>query len=241
VTVGDQPSIPTTTVRTVDCGAVAVEGRPVYTAGVCRAVHPACDVTDPDALPDDGARDLVVVTTDPKGRQSLTPRCWVVPANARPRVTAELVRARAEKLLPHPRLGTAPHAVTLVNIETVLWVDTAPDITLGTVKLLGYRVSIRAHLQYVHWQFGDDTTDARLTPDTPYSSDHPCTTPQCPDYYGHTYTRTGHLTIAADLHWSGQFRVDDGPWQHSPGEVTAPATGTPIHVREARGVLVPNP
>jgi hypothetical protein len=157
-------------------------------------------------------------------------------------VTPELARAQAEKLLPHPRIGTAPAGgVTLVNIETVLWVDTPPDLTLGTVRLLGYRVTLRAHVDRVDWDFGDHTTAVTTGSGQAYSPAHPCSTAQCPDYFGHTYRRTGQLTVGAQLSWSGQFRVDGGPWQDIPGTVTASATGAALHVKEARGVLVDNP
>ncbi len=153
-----------------------------------------------------------------------------------------MARAEAQKLLPHPAIGTAPtgHA-TLVNIETVLWVATDPDRTLGTVTLLGHRVTLRAHLQQVHWDFGDQETDTTRSPGKAYTRDDPCRTAQCPDYFGHTYLHTGAVTIAAQLVWSGQFQVDGSAWQDIQGTVSAPATDEPIRVREARGVLVPNP
>jgi hypothetical protein len=49
------------------------------------------------------------------------------------------------------------------------------------------------------------------------------------------------MTVTADLTWTGQFRVDGGPWQSIPGTVTAAAASTTIDVKEARGVLVQNP
>jgi len=153
-----------------------------------------------------------------------------------------MARAEAEKLLPHPTIGTAPAGgVSLVNIETVLWVDTQPDLTLGTVTLLGYRVTVRAHLQSVSWDFGDDAAETTSTPGKAYTKADPCRTVDCPQYFGHTYRATGHLTIGAQLTWTGQFQVDGGAWQDIPGTVTAPATARPIHIREARGVLVDNP
>ena len=230
------------TVSTVDCGPVAVEGRPVVTAGACTSVHPICDVAANTALPTNGARDFVVVTTYPDGHQTFAPQCGVTAGAARPQVTPEMARAEAEKLLPHPRIGTAPAGgVSLVNIQTVLWVDTGRDLTLGTVTLLGYRVTLRAHLQSVDWRFGDGQSDTTTDPGKAYSRDDPCRTVQCPDYFGHVYRSTGSLTIGAQLTWTGQFQVDGGAWQDIPGTVTAPATGTPLHVREARGVLVDNP
>jgi hypothetical protein len=153
-----------------------------------------------------------------------------------------MARAEAEKLLPHPEVGTAPTGgATLVNIETVLWVKTDSDLALGTVTLLGHRVGLRAHLQQVRWTFGDDSGDTTDGPGTPYTHEHPCRTADCPDYFGHTYRRTGAVTIGAQLTWTGQFQVDGGAWQDIPGTVTAAAGDQPMHVKEARGVLVDNP
>lgn len=153
-----------------------------------------------------------------------------------------MAREEAEKLLPHPAIGSAPTGhVTLVNIETVLWVDTPPDRTLGTVSLLGHRVTLRAHLERVDWNFGDRSSDTTNGPGKRYTSTDPCRTKQCPNYFGHTYVRTGPVTVDAALTWTGQFRVDNGAWQTIPGTVAAPATGDAIRVKEARGVLIPNP
>ena len=153
-----------------------------------------------------------------------------------------MVRDQARRLLPHPMIGSAPPGhVTLVNIETVLWVNTAPERQLGTVNLLGRRVDIRAHIDRVTWDFGDDSSTTTNGPGEAYSDTHPCRTKQCPGYFGHTYTDAGTMTITADLTWTGQFRVDGGAWQTIPGTVTAEATSTTIDVKEARGVLVPNP
>ena len=153
-----------------------------------------------------------------------------------------MVRDEAEKLLPHPVIGSAPpgHA-TLVNIETVLWIATPAERRLGTVNLLGRRVDIRAHIDRVAWDFGDESSATTNGPAPAYTNAHPCRTKQCPGYFGHTYTDTGTMTITADLTWTGQFRVDGGAWQTIPGTVTAAATSTSIEVKEARGVLVPNP
>jgi autotransporter-associated beta strand protein len=152
------------------------------------------------------------------------------------------VRDEAEKLLPHPVIGSAPPGhVTLVNIDTVLWIDTTSRRRLGTVNLLGRRVDIRAHIDRVAWDFGDDSTATTAGPGTAYTNAHPCRTKQCLGYFGHTYTDTGTMTITADLTWTGQFRVDGGPWQSIPGTVTAAAASTTIDVKEARGVLVQNP
>ncbi|MDT4918212.1 MAG: hypothetical protein QOH89_2912, partial [Pseudonocardiales bacterium] len=198
-------------------------------------------VESADQLPNTTVTDLVVVTTYPNGHQEVVPRCRV-PLQKTAEVTATMVRDEAEKLLPHPAIGVAPPGhITLVNIETVLWVDTSPDRTLGTVTLLGQRVDLRAHIERVRWNFGDGVTDSTDGPGAEYTAAHPCTTQQCPGYFGHTYRRSDTVTITADLVWTGEFRVEGGAWQPIPGTVTAAATSTTVDVKEARSVLVPNP
>jgi hypothetical protein len=159
-----------------------------------------------------------------------------------PEVTGEMAREEAEKLLPHPGIGTAPAGhVTLVNIETVLWVQTPADRTLGTITLLGHRVTLRAHVVEVRWDFGDGSSVSTPNPGKAYASADPCRTAQCPNYFGHTYLHTGEITVGARLTWTGQFSVDGGGWQSIAGTVTAAATDQTIRVKEARAVLVPNP
>jgi hypothetical protein len=92
----------------------------------------------------------------------------------------------------------------------------------------------------VAWDFGDHSTDTTDGPGKAYTNADPCRTAQCPSYFGHTYARTGHVTVTANLTWTGQFRVDNGAWQAIPGTVAAPATSETIRVKEARGVLVPD-
>lgn len=166
--------------------------------------------------------------------------CNVLPATAPRQVTAQMATDAARRLLPHPNIHSTD-ARTLVNIETVFWIDTAASRTLGTVGLLGYQVSLRARISSIDWDFGDGHTDTTTSPEPAYDASRPCDTVSCPDYYGHTYTATGTPATTAAITWTGQYRVDNGPWLDILGTVTAPATATAVTVRQARGVLVPNP
>jgi hypothetical protein len=153
-----------------------------------------------------------------------------------------MVRDEAQRLLPHPAIGVAPPGhVTLVDIETVLWVNTAARRDLGTVTVLGQRVDLRAHVVHVDWRFGDGSTATVSGPGRAYSDDHPCDTAECDGYFGHTYLDTGAVTINAAITWTGEFRVAGGGWQPIPGTVTAAATATTIDVKQARAILVPDP
>lgn len=228
----------------INCGPPQVVGHPsAMTGAACARVHLVCDVESAALLPAKPSSDLLQILTYANGRRDTTVRCAVGAAMARkPRVTGAMARDEAEKLLPHPLIGTAPVGnVTLVNIETVFWLQTSADRVLGTVTLLGHRVTLRAHLQQVRWTFGDGATSTTSGPGKAYTRSDPCRSAQCPRYFGHTYRRTGQLTIGAGLTWSGQFRVDGGGWQPIAGTASAAATSQRIHVKQARGVLVPNP
>lgn len=227
----------------VDCGSPTADHHAVAIGATpCSQVWLQCDVEVAKAAALPLEKDLLVVTTYRDGSRSRDIECDVPVATQRRQVTGAMARQEAERLLPHPSIGTAPtgHA-TLVNIETVLWVNTQADRTLGTVTLLGQRVTLRAHVRQVHWDFGDHVSSTTGSPGKAYTAADPCRTAQCPDYYGHTFETTGQVTIAARLTWTGQFRVGAGAWQSIPGTVSAPATGTRVDVKEARGVLVPNP
>jgi hypothetical protein len=149
---------------------------------------------------------------------------------------------QARRLLPHPAiLTTDGNSPTLVNLETVFWIDTQPARTLGTVTLLGYAVTLRAHLIRVDWDFGDGHTDTTTGPEPAYQRSDPCNTAMCADYYGHVYRSTGTPTVTATLSWTGQYRVDGGPWLDISGTVAAAAQPSTITVHQARAILVPNP
>jgi hypothetical protein len=227
----------------IDCGPPAVVGHEMpLTNPNCAVARVFCDVQSTAQLPTPTVTDTVTVTRFPDGRIEIAPHCRVHVGKRAARITDEMLRDEAEKLVPHPKIGVAPPGgVTLVNIETVLWVDTLPDRFLGTVTLLGHRVDLRAHVEQVHWDFGDGSTDTTSTPGEAYTHDDPCRTVDCPHYFGHTYIHTGRVTITAELTWTGEFRVDGGTWQPITGAVAAPATATSVHVKEARGILAPNP
>src|SRR6185437_192026 len=121
----------------------------------------------------------------------------------RPAVTVADVRARVVRLVPSAALGVAPKAATLVNIQTLLWVDAPAERTLAPVTILGRRVMITLKLDHVDYAFGDGTTDTQPTAGKPYDDVHdPCNTKLCPDYYGHVYVGTGRMIITATASWA---------------------------------------
>ena len=165
---------------------------------------------------------------------------WVAPA--KPVVTAALVRAQAVRLIPTATIGVAPRTSTLVNIQTILWVDAPGAQNLAAVQILGQRVLIHLSADHVAYDFGDTTTDTHATAGKPYDNTHaPCRTRTCPGYYGHVFTTTGRRTITATAYWHATYTVDGGATHQIPGTVPGPPSTATITVHEARTVLVPNP
>lgn len=208
----------------------------------CTEVQNLCAVATQAKLPtDQHITTQAVLTQRPDGSWRLTGwNCAL--RTATPHLTPLLVREQIERLVPHPAIGVAPpDGTTLVNIQTLLWLDTKAERSLGTVTLLGHQVSLRVTVNSVDWNFGDDTTDTTLGPGRPYDTDDGCNTAVCSGYFGHFYRQTGQRTITASVTWDGRYAVDGGAWQAIFTPVTAPATTTQVAVKEARGVLVPNP
>ena len=157
-------------------------------------------------------------------------------------IDAAAVRDAFVKRVPTPAIRTAPvNSRVLVNVETLLWLDTTDDVDLGTTALLGHQVRLTASVQTVTWDFGDHHTDTTTTPGRPFLSTDYCATLTCPDWYGHTYTTTGTMTLTATITWTGRYTLDNGPSQPITGTVTPPALTTGLRVLESLSVLVPNP
>jgi hypothetical protein len=230
-------------IKTIDCGPPQVRANiRSYAPDYCGQAQDACAV--------ESAADLTTVAgiTTEATLQQRPDRSWElagVNCNARvatPQVTALAVREQIERLVPHPKVGIAPPGgVTLVNIQTLLWVDTPADRSLGTVSLLGHRVALRVHVDHVDWDFGDGSTDITDGPEPKYDPADDCHTVTCPGYWGHVYATTGAMSVSAAVTWTGQYRVDGRGWQDIAGTVAGPATTAQLTVREARGVLVPDP
>lgn len=157
-------------------------------------------------------------------------------------VTAAMVRQQIARLIPRAAIGMAPQQATLVNIQTVMWVDTSPQRALSPLTILGHRVLVTLRLDQVRWDFGDGQSDSPPIPGKRYDAvNDPCRTVECPDYYGHVYTDTGSMTVAATGNWVASFTVDGGPAATIPATVAGPTATAALQVRQARGELVPAP
>ena len=159
-----------------------------------------------------------------------------------PAPDAAAIREQAIRLLPAVAIGTTDDHVSLVNIQTVFWADTTDRRSLGTVMITGHRVWLRVAFHSAHWDFGDGTSDDAGTPGTAYDrAGDPCSTPACPDYYGHWYRAAGTVTVRLRVSWQATWSLDGA--QYSPvadGPITGPASTYRITVKQAKGVLVAN-
>jgi hypothetical protein len=153
-----------------------------------------------------------------------------------------MVWARAVRLIPPAAIGLAPRTATLVNIQTVMWIDTQERRTLPTVRMLGQNVTITITLDHVTWSFGDGQRTTTTRAGKAYdSTTDPCRAPTCPGYDGHIYRTTGTMTVTAQATWRATFTVGNGPATQIPGTVRGPTASARVPVKEARGELVANP
>jgi hypothetical protein len=159
-----------------------------------------------------------------------------------PQVTAQMVIDEATRLIPRAAIGIAPQTYTLVNAQTVMWVDAPDTEVLPNATILGQAVRITITLDHVDWTYGDGTTAITPTAGKPYDEVHdPCTTRLCPPYGGHIYTDTGTEAVTAQALWTATFSVAGGNAVAIPGTVAGPTANATITVRQSRGVLVQDP
>jgi hypothetical protein len=244
--------------ETLDCGAPrAAEHLTVSANHFCSDVQAQCAApaaaplaAAPPAAAPPPVTTLGFLVQNPDGSWRLTGfNCAAGPgAVPPPTVTPFDAFAEVTKRVPHPPIGAAPgRGQTLVNMQTIFWVNTAADPSLGTAVLLGHQVGLRIHARSVGWDFGDGARAELAGLGRPYTGADQCPTAECPGFDGHRYVTTGSFTVAATVVWAGQFQVDGAGWRDiadpatGANTVTGPATTTPVRVFQARGMLVPDP
>jgi hypothetical protein len=159
-----------------------------------------------------------------------------------PAIAAAAVHDAFVKLVPHPTIATAPpDAKPLVNLETLLWLNTTKTVDLGITPLLGHQVDLVASVQSVTWNFGDHHTDTTNGPGRPFLDSDYCATISCPGWYGHIYTTVGPMAVTATITWTGRYNIDGSNYLPITGAVTTAPTTTKLEVRQSLSVLVPNP
>ncbi len=236
--------------QTLNCGAPSTAQHLAASPNhFCSDVQAQCAATPAAQPADPKITTLAYLQQNPTGGWQLNGfNCAAGPGvTPPPTVTPFDAYAQIVKLVPTTLIGAAPgRGQTLVNIQTIFWVDTAADQNLGTVTLLGHQVGLRIHARGVQWDFGDGQVGTANDLGRPYNSADGCSSPQCPGYFGHEYTRTGQLSVRAAVTWNGQFTVDGGPWRdvanpaNGATTVTGPTAATAVRVLQARGVLVPD-
>ena len=123
-----------------------------------------------------------------------------------------------------------------------MWVDAPKTRALPVVQILGQHVTITITFDHVDWTFGDGATSTESGPGSAYDEEnHPCKTRLCPGYFGHVYLDRGTVQVKATASWQASFRVGGGPVVQIPGTIAGPVAATDLAVKEARGVLIPNP
>lgn len=239
---------PPGTVRLVPCGPNAnAQLRAVGDPQAAADAHDGCQTVDMcDAQTQTTGvphHEYVRVVKQNDGTWSLNgSECDAVANAPPPTVTPLMVWQQAQRLIRTAQIGLAPRHDTLVNMETVMWLATAPERNLPNVAILGRPVSVHITIDHVNWNFGDGQSDRSAGPGRPYDAKRdPCATRDCPAYYGHTYTTTGEVTVTATVTWQATFRVAGGPVTAIPGTLDGPASTAALLVQEARSVLVRDP
>jgi len=156
----------------------------------------------------------------------------------------KVVQDQATRLLPLTQVGTTALAsgFTRPNVQTIFWAQTPSSLDLGTVTVLGQPIALKADFAEAVWDFGDHTSTVQVTAPGKAYVDGTCSSaPQCPDYFGHTYTLAGHVTVTLTVAWTVSYSAGGGDWTQLPEPLTTQATQATINIVTNRAVLVPNP
>jgi hypothetical protein len=145
----------------------------------------------------------------------------------RPTVTPALV-ARAFQRIPLPSLRsvTQPADKTLINFDTIFYVDAQP--LQRTLTLLGQRVQLQITPSTFRWVHGDGTTGVTHTAGAAY--------PAKDVVYRY---QQAHVTVRqhVEIVWTARWSLNGGPFQDVDGTVTTVGPETPLRVAEATPAL----
>ena len=146
---------------------------------------------------------------------------------AAPALTAGRVLQAFQRIpLPHLRSVTQPDEKTLVNFDTIFYVDA--DQFQRTLTLLGRHVTLAITPSTFTWHHGDGTSAVTSAPGAPYPSKDVV----------HRYQKA-HRTVAhsVTIVWTARYRVGNGPWRDVPGSVSTTGPATALRIAEAAPVL----
>jgi hypothetical protein len=149
------------------------------------------------------------------------------PAAALPQVTGGLVLRAFQRIpVPHLRSQTQPDNKTLVNFDTIFYVDAQQF--RRSVTLLGRRVTLDITPSRFTWDHGDGTSTTTSDPGAKYPSKDVVYR-----YQKAHRTVAHHVTIV----WTARYRVGNGGWQPVPGTVTTTGPASDLRIAEATPVL----
>jgi hypothetical protein len=147
--------------------------------------------------------------------------------SASPQVTPELV-ARAFQRIPLPALRavTQPTDKTLINFDTIFYVQAKP--LHRTLTLLGQRVELAITPSTYRWVHGDGTTSVTHTPGAAY--------PAKDVVYRY---QDAHVTVMqhVEIIWTARWSLNGRPYQDVDGTVTTFGPATALRIAEATPAL----
>ena len=128
--------------------------------------------------------------------------------------------------LPALRAITQPAEKTLINFDTIFYVDAQP--LHRTLNLLGQQVNLEITPSTFRWVHGDGTTTETHTPGAPYPAKDVV----------HRYQQA-HVTVSqhVEVVWTARWRLNGGPYQDVDGTVTTVGPDSPLRIAEATPAL----
>jgi hypothetical protein len=142
-------------------------------------------------------------------------------------VTPALVAQAFQRTsLPSLRSVTQPADKTLINFDTIFYVDAQP--LHRTLNLLGQRVELEITPSTFRWVHGDGTTTETHTAGAPYPRKDVV----------HRYQQA-HVTVSqhVEIVWTARWRLDGAAYQDVDGTVTTVGPDTPLRIAEATPAL----
>lgn len=133
------------------------------------------------------------------------------------------------------QLKPQPSAITLqpntgwviATVPTIAMAGDAPR--LHSAVLLGANVDIRATASGYRWTWGDGSHTTTTDPGRPYPN----------ATVTHTYPHASDAaTVQLTTTWSGEFRINGGPWQPFTSTITSDSDPVPLTVYDPRSRLV---